>query len=107
MLKYTRNINLSYYQHHEECYPNSRNLVYCVLGFVYPPITHWAWTDEGWLNKLGYVDFAGSGPIHLLGGVCSFCAALFLGPRLGRFGAENEQIVGHSVPVCPSLRILV
>ncbi|XP_023714902.1 putative ammonium transporter 1 isoform X3 [Cryptotermes secundus] len=68
-------------------------------GFIYPPVTHWAWTDEGWLNKLGYVDFAGSGPIHLLGGVCSFCAALFLGPRLGRFGAGKEQIVGHSVPL--------
>ncbi|XP_023714903.1 putative ammonium transporter 1 isoform X4 [Cryptotermes secundus] len=70
-----------------------------ISGFIYPPVTHWAWTDEGWLNKLGYVDFAGSGPIHLLGGVCSFCAALFLGPRLGRFGAGKEQIVGHSVPV--------
>jgi Amt family ammonium transporter len=69
-----------------------------VSGFVYPPITHWAWTEEGWLYKLGYVDFSGSGPIHILGGVCSFCAAVFLGPRLGRFGAR-EEIAGHSVPV--------
>jgi ammonia channel protein AmtB len=68
-------------------------------GIIYPPVTHWAWTEDGWLNKLGYVDFSGSGPIHLLGGVCSFVAAVSLGPRLGRFGASKEEIVGHSVPV--------
>jgi ammonia channel protein AmtB len=71
---------------------------------VYPPITHWTWTKEGWLNKLGYVDFSGCGPIHLTGGVCSFFGALFLGPRLERFtnklnNSEKEEIVGHSVPV--------
>jgi Amt family ammonium transporter len=77
----------------------------CVItGFVYPPITHWIWTEEGWLNKLGYVDFSGCGPIHLTGGVCSFFGALFLGPRLGRFAnkfnnSEKEEIEGHSVPV--------
>jgi ammonia channel protein AmtB len=76
----------------------------CVSGIVYPPISHWVWTDIGWLNKLGYVDFSGCGPVHLLGGVCSFVGAVFLGPRLGRFrnkgdGTEQEEIVGHSVPV--------
>lgn len=78
---------------------NFPNVMLHVLGFIYPPITHWAWTEEGWLHQLGYVDFSGSGPIHVLGGVCSFCAAVFLGPRLGRFGARREEIVGHSVPV--------
>jgi len=71
---------------------------------VYPPVTHWIWTEEGWLKKMGYVDFSGAGAIHMTGGVCSFFAALFLGPRLGRFAnkynnSEKEEIVGHSVPV--------
>ncbi|PSN38278.1 putative ammonium transporter 1 [Blattella germanica] len=75
-----------------------------ISGIVYPPITHWVWTDEGWLNKLGYIDYSGCGPVHLLGGVCSFFGALFIGPRIGRFGnkynhPDKEEIVGHSVPV--------
>jgi Amt family ammonium transporter len=75
-----------------------------VSGIVYPPISHWVWTEVGWLNTLGYVDFSGCGPVHLLGGVCSFVGAVFLGPRLGRFGnkyddSEKEEIVGHSIPV--------
>jgi Amt family ammonium transporter len=76
---------------------------------VYPPISHWVWTDVGWLNRLGYVDFSGCGPVHLLGGVCSFFGALFLGPRLGRFDSkygdsEKEEIVGHSIPVSTRLK---
>ena len=75
---------------------------------MYPPITHWAWTDEGWLKKLGYVDYSGCGPVHLLGGVCSFYGALFIGPRIGKFKGkysqlEKEDIVGHSVPVSIAL----
>lgn len=77
---------------------------FVISGFVYPPVTHWAWTEQGWLNKLGYVDYSGCGPIHLIGGVCSFFGALFLGPRLGRFenkfnSSEKEELVGHSVPL--------
>jgi ammonia channel protein AmtB len=50
------------------------------------------------------MDFSGCGPVHLLGGICSFIGAVFLGPRLGRFestksDSEKEEIVGHSVPV--------
>jgi Amt family ammonium transporter len=50
------------------------------------------------------VDFSGCGPVHLLGGICSFFGAAFLGPRLGRFestkgDSEKEEIVGHSNPV--------
>ena len=62
-------------------------------------VVHWVWTEEGWLSANGYVDFAGSGVVHHLGGVCGFVGALFLGPRLGRFNADGTigDIPGHSV----------
>ena len=70
-----------------------------ISGIVYPVVVHWAWTEEGWLSVNGYVDFAGSGVVHHLGGVCGFVGALFLGPRIGRFNAEgtSRDIPGHSV----------
>ncbi|PSN38276.1 hypothetical protein C0J52_19658 [Blattella germanica] len=72
-----------------------------VIGIIYPAVTHWTWSEGGWLKTLGYIDFSGCGPIHLLGGVCSFWAAILLGPRIGRFGneEEKEELVGHSVPL--------
>ena len=70
-------------------------------GFVYPIAAHWAWTGQGWLAGHGYTDFAGSGVVHLLGGVCAFVGAAFLGPRIGRFGPNGESLTipGHSVPL--------
>ena len=81
-----------------------------ITGFVYPVVTHWGWTEEGWLAVGGYSDFAGSGLVHLLGAVAALCGAAFLGPRLGRFGtglfdvdknavAKGGKIEGHSVPL--------
>ncbi|KAJ4445503.1 hypothetical protein ANN_12183, partial [Periplaneta americana] len=74
------------------------------IGLIYPPTTHWVWSEEGWLQKLGYRDYSGCGPVHLLGGVCSFWGAFLLGPRIGRFenqrnNKQSEVIVGHSVPL--------
>ena len=70
-----------------------------ISGIVYPVVVHWAWTEEGWLSVNGYVDFAGNGVVHHLGGVRGFVGALFLGPRIGRFNAEgtSRDIPGHSV----------
>uniref|UniRef100_T1JHB7 Ammonium transporter n=1 Tax=Strigamia maritima TaxID=126957 RepID=T1JHB7_STRMM len=74
-----------------------------ITGFIYPVIVHWTWTDEGWL-RLGdgttrYRDFAGSGVVHLTGGTCALIGAIFLGPRIGRFGPTANGIRGHSVPL--------
>ena len=50
-----------------------------ITGFVYPVVTHWGWTSEGFLYAAGYRDFAGSGIVHLLGGVAALTGAFFLG----------------------------
>ena len=49
-------------------------LVYSVMitGFIYPIIAHWAWHPEGWLYIQGFHDFAGSGVVHLTGGMYIF-----------------------------------
>jgi len=69
---------------------------------VYPPVSHWAWdSDIGWLSTLGYTDFAGSGVVHLLGGVCALVGCAFIGDRMGRFDEKGNliEMAGHSVPL--------
>jgi len=81
----------------------SAYFVYSIIitGWVYPPVTHWAWDDHGWLLKLGYADFAGSGVVHVLGGTCALVGCYWIGPRLGRFDSNGRppQMPGHSVPL--------
>ena len=60
---------------------------------MYPVVTHWGWTSEGWLSAAGYSDFAGSGIVHLLGGVAALTGAAFLGPRVGRFDTDKSLLV--------------
>ena len=50
---------------------------------VYDPIAHWVWNPEGWLAKLGALDFAGGTVVHLSSGVSALVVALMLGKRLG------------------------
>ena len=85
------------------------------IGFVYPVVTHWAWSPEGWLGQginvlyqnktitIAYRDFAGSGVVHLLGGTAALVGAAFLGPRIGRFHLAKKDVhvdlKGHSVPL--------
>jgi len=71
-----------------------------ITGWVYPIVTHWAWTEAGWLSKLGYSDFAGSGVVHLLGATCALVGCVMIGSRRGRFTKDGKPIdmAGHSVP---------
>ena len=70
-----------------------------ITGLIYPIVTHWVWNPEGWLAELGFVDFAGSGVVHMLGGTAALAGVLVLGPRIGRFGPDGKPraIPGHSL----------
>lgn len=69
-------------------------ILYAILmtTIIYPIAGHWAW-GGGWLGKLGFLDFAGSGVIHALGGFSALAAALFIGPRKGKFTADGTSTI--------------
>ena len=56
-------------------------------AFIFPSILAWVWED-GWLQNLGFKDYAGAGIVHLSAGVAGFVGAVLTGPRLGRFHSE-------------------
>ena len=75
---------------------------------LYPLFGNWAW-GGGWLAKLGenfglgagYCDFAGSGVVHAVGGLCGLAGAIVLGPRIGKFNRDGSAnaIPGHHIPM--------
>jgi Amt family ammonium transporter len=76
--------------------------------FLYPLFGNWAW-GGGWLANLGvnfglghgYVDFAGSGVVHAVGGLCGLAGAMVLGPRIGKYNRDGSPNVlpGHNIPM--------
>lgn len=75
---------------------------------LYPVFGNWAW-GGGWLSQLGvnfglghgYVDFAGSGVVHAIGGTCALAGAIVLGPRIGRYNEDGtaNAMPGHHIPM--------
>ena len=61
---------------------------------VYLPLCHWVWNADGWLFKLGVLDFAGGTVVHISSGVAALVAALYLGKRIR---AESERFEPHNV----------
>ena len=55
--------------------------VFIFQTLIYSPICHWTWTTVGWLNKLGALDFAGGGPVHMASGSAGLAFSLMLGHR--------------------------
>ncbi|CAK0851183.1 unnamed protein product [Prorocentrum cordatum] len=75
----------------------------CMASFIYPCIACWCWNPDGWLAALGFVDFAGSGVVHLTGGTGALVGAWVVGPRTGRFGTagilkDRHDFSPHNVP---------
>lgn len=88
-----------------------------LTGFVYPVVVRAVWSERGFLNysrgvlfrDVGMLDFAGSGVVHVTGGVTALLASWLLGPRKGRFRDRRGRILevpkpfpGHS----PALQVL-
>lgn len=77
-------------------------------GLFYPLFGAWTW-GGGWLSQLGnnlelgfgYVDFAGSGIVHAMGGAAALAGAMVLGPRLGKFNKDGtaNALPGHHIPM--------
>jgi Amt family ammonium transporter len=87
-----------------------RWLPFVIYGFfistvIYPFFGNWAW-GGGWLSQLGsaglgkgYLDFAGSGVVHAIGGWTALAGAMVLGPRLGKYNPDGSSnaIPGHNI----------
>ena len=78
-------------------------ITFFISAFIYPVYGHWAWAglygqSTGWLENLGFIDFAGSAVVHSIGGWVSLAGAMILGPRIGRYTNKTvNAIPGHSL----------
>jgi len=80
-------------------------LVYSAVisAIIYPVFGSWAWGSlyhgAGWLEGLGFIDFAGSTVVHSVGGWAALAGAIVLGPRIGKYGPDGKPraIPGHSM----------
>jgi len=76
-----------------------RTLVVFVLlwsTLVYDPIAHWVWNPDGWLHKLGALDFAGGTVVHISSGFAALAAAIVVGKRIGF--KKGEATEANNVP---------
>jgi Amt family ammonium transporter len=83
-----------------------------MTSIIYPIVVYWGWSGSGWLlytegdeskSTVGpaYMDFAGSGLVHLVGGVGAICGAIVVGPRHGRWEKDKENdFAAHNIPFC-------
>ncbi|MBU0473667.1 MAG: ammonium transporter [Bacteroidetes bacterium] len=80
-------------------------LIYSVAisAIIYPIFGSWAWGSlfhgGGWLEGLGFIDFAGSTVVHSVGGWAALAGAIVLGPRIGKFTKDGKPkaIPGHNI----------
>lgn len=97
-----------------------------LTGFIYPPVVHMMWSPAGkmaaWrsastdddghgagrlFGDCGVIDFAGSGTVHLVGGVAALVACAIVGPRQGRFASDPKFQTPAGNPVLQSLGVLI
>lgn len=75
-----------------------------ITAFIYPVFGSWAWgslfNGSGWLEDLGFIDFAGSTVVHSVGGWAALAGAIVVGPRVGKYIDGKPQVIkGHSLPL--------
>jgi Amt family ammonium transporter len=71
-----------------------------MTGFIYPMQGYWKW-GGGFLDQLGFNDFAGSGVVHLCGAAAALAGVVLLGARKGKYGPKGEinPIPGANLPL--------
>lgn len=76
---------------------------FVISAIIYPIFGSWCWGGlyhgKGWLEKMGFIDFAGSTVVHSIGGWAALAGAIVLGPRIGKFDSSGKPkaIPGHSI----------
>lgn len=77
-------------------------LIFAVVmtAFIYPMEGYWKW-GGGWLDQLGFQDFAGSVVVHMAGAAAALAAVILVGPRIGKYGENGEirAIPGANLPM--------
>ena len=71
-----------------------------LTGFIYPVQGFWNW-GGGFLSAGGYLDYAGSGTVHLCGAAAALAVVLVLGPRKGKYAADGTSLPmpGSNIPL--------
>ncbi len=70
-----------------------------LTAFIYPIAGSWKW-NGGWLDSLGFVDFAGSSIVHSVGAWAGLVGAMLLGPRIGKFkDGKTQAMPGHNMAI--------
>ena len=85
----------------------SSYLIYsaALCAIIYPIFGSWAWgsllNGNGWLEGMGFIDFAGSTVVHSVGGWAALAGAIVIGPRIGKYGKDGrvKAIPGHNIPL--------
>ena len=78
-----------------------------IAAVIYPIFGHWVWGNlyypepNGWLVKLGFIDFAGSSVVHGVGGWVTLAGIMAIGPRRGRYSADGkiQAMGGNNIPM--------
>ena len=70
-----------------------------LTAFIYPVAGSWKW-NGGWLDQMGFIDFAGSSIVHSVGAWAGLVGAMLLGPRIGKYvGGKAQAIPGHNMSI--------
>ena len=76
-----------------------------LTAIIYPISGSWQWNTNddgaGWLNQLGFIDFAGSSIVHSVGAWAGLVGAMLLGPRIGKYSADGkpQAMPGHNMAI--------